>query len=91
MKITKTATGKDQIVAQENVAYAMFQKIAQDICKDLNFIIKNQIIATSEQMYIVTHNGYELCVSWDDWLEEVTIMPWGTTPDDYIVNVSFFR
>jgi hypothetical protein len=42
--------------------------------------VVNKVDGACERLWITRIGAAEFCISWDDWLLEVSVMSWGDTP-----------
>ena len=84
MRLSQTATGKPGIVVADGVEYQSFEQHAQAVVDQFDMTVVRKIDGPGERMWLVKYEGHDLCVSWDDWFGEVTIMAWQDTPDELI-------
>ncbi len=84
MRLSETATGRPQIVISESVDYDSFEQHALAFVERHDMTILQKIDCADERMWIVEYRGQQLCISWDGWLCELTVMAWGETPDDTV-------
>lgn len=87
MELSQTATGKPKIVVARDVSYEAFPYVAQEFVDRFGLSIDEKIDGPAERMWLVQFEGNALCVSWDEWFFEVSVMPWGDTPGDVILEL----
>jgi hypothetical protein len=87
VELDKTATGKPKLVVARGVSYESFPGWAQAFVDQFGMTIEKKIDGPAERMWLVRFEGNPLCVSWDDWFSEVTVIPWGQTPGDVILEL----
>jgi hypothetical protein len=84
MRLAKTATGKSELIVADEIDDQDFEQHAQAIIDRFEMTVVRKIDGPRERMWIVEYEGHDLCVSWDDWFGELTIMAWQDTPDELI-------
>ena len=87
MELAQTATGKSQLVVARDVDYEGFPGHAQELVNRFKMTVERKVDGPGERLWLVKFEGNTLCVSWDDWFFEVTLMSWEDTPDDVIVEL----
>jgi hypothetical protein len=84
MTLGETATGKPEIVVARGIDYDSFVSHAQAFVDRFGLSVTRKINGPGERMWLATLGDHELCVSWDDWYYDITVMAWGDTPDEVI-------
>ena len=87
MELDNTATGKPELIIARDVSYEMFAFHAQEFVDRFGMKIEREIDGIAERLWLVKFDGHTLCISWDDWLYEVTVMAWKNTPDEVIFEL----
>lgn len=83
----RTATGRLDLIIARNVEYELFETHAQRFVDRFDLSISKTINGPGTLMWLVTLADHDLCISWDDWCYNVTVMSWGDTPDDVIRDI----
>lgn len=84
MRLSETATGRPEIVISEGVDYHSFEQHALPFLEQHKMTILQKIDSADQRMWIVEYGGQELCISWDGWFCELTVMAWAGTLDDAV-------
>ncbi len=75
------------LVAARDVQCESFERHARDIVNRYGMTVRHKIDGHGERMWLAEYQGHALCISWDDWFYEVTVMTWDDTPDDVIAEL----
>jgi hypothetical protein len=88
LRLSRTATGKPELIAGAQCEWQEFPGRAQAIVDRLRMTIVTKIDGPDEQMWIASIGNAQFCISWDTWLQEVSIMAWENTPDAEIERLA---
>jgi hypothetical protein len=84
MELGMTATRKPELIVERDVCYDAFPVHAQRVVDQFKLTVEDKIDGPAERMWLVKFEGKSLCISWDEWLFVVTVMPWEGTPAEVI-------
>jgi hypothetical protein len=87
MELSKIATGKPELIIARDVSYESFPSHAQQFVDKFGLTIEKKIDGPAERMWLVRFDGDTLCVSWDVWFLEVTVMAWDDTSADVLFEL----
>jgi hypothetical protein len=82
LRLSKTATGKPELIVCPQCDWDEFPRYADAVVNQFGMMITRQIDGVDVRMWLVKLNQAEYCISWDDWMYEVSLMCWGDTPDN---------
>ena len=81
------ANGKPAIEFAAECAAAEVPRLAGEIAARLGMTVTQHIKGADVLMWLATLGDQQWCISWDIWVCDLTVMPWGdppTTPDSAI-------
>ncbi|MDQ3329723.1 MAG: hypothetical protein M3552_03580 [Planctomycetota bacterium] len=61
-----------------------FPQRAQAVIDHFGMEVVSKTDGLDERVWITTRGSHEFRVSWDTWVPEVSVMPWGSTSNEAI-------
>ena len=71
---------RPQLLLHGEHEWQEFPRLAAAIAVHFGMTVVRRIDGPAERMWITRCGPAEFCISWDDWLREVSVIAWGDTP-----------
>ena len=80
LRLSRTATGKAELIVGGACESHEFPGRAQEIVDRFHMTVVSRIDGLDERMWITSIGAAQLCISWDTWFQEVSVIAWEHTP-----------